>query len=111
MTDKAKKLELPERQPFFTELWSLVRELIFSILEFLISCFDDLSSFRNKLVILTYVMVLVFVYLRVDVVLASSLTGIWSTVLAYYLKKRQESDTLDKTIEFEEEKTEAEEDK
>ena len=93
MANKNKKvsgLDLPVRSSFLKELLGLLKEVLFNALEALVCFLDDIASFRNCLVILTLAIVVWIIQTRGDTAVTLTALGLWSTILAYYFKLRQD---------------------
>ena len=76
---------------FWKEAYELVKELGLAFLEFWVSIFKDLHSFRNKLVLISTLLCLYVIWSsQSDTVIVTAL-GIWNIIIAYYFKKRNES--------------------
>lgn len=88
---KISGLDLPDRLSFFQELLGLLREVLFNALEALICFLDDIASFRNCLVVLTLALVVWIIQTRGDTTITLTALGLWSTILAYYFKLRQDN--------------------
>lgn len=91
MGRKINKLTLPERLSFFEEIYLLLKEVLLNALEALISFLDDVRSFRNCLVVLTFGLVVWIIQTKGDTTVTLTALGLWSTILAWYFKLRQDS--------------------
>ncbi len=90
-SEKISRLDLPKRLNFFKELYALLKEVLFNALEALISFLDDIRSFRNCLVVLTFGLVIWIIQTKGDTSVTLTALGLWSTILAWYFKLRQDS--------------------
>ena len=88
---KLTPLALPARLSFFTEVLSLLKEVLFSGLEALICFLQDISSFRNFLVVMTFMLVIYIIQCYHETPVTLTALGFWATILAYYFKLRQDS--------------------
>lgn len=88
---KINGLNLPNREPFFKELLSLLKEILFNALEALVCFLDDMHSFRNCLVVLTYTLVYTIIIIFKDVTAATIAFASWNIILAFYFKLRQDN--------------------
>ena len=91
MGKKINRLTLPERLGFFEEIYLLLKEVLFNALEALISFLDDVRSFRNCLVVLTFGLVVWIIQIKGDTSVTLVALGFWATILAWYFKLRQDS--------------------
>ena len=80
---------------FLKEILSLFHELLLSFLKFWISIFEDLKSFRNKLILISTLLCIYTINKgQSNEVIITSL-GIWNMIIAYYFKKRNESKEME----------------
>lgn len=89
---KINGLQLPERASFLRELLVLLREVLFNALEALICFLDSMHSFRNCLVVLTFILVNTIIIVFKDTAVTISALASWHAILAWYFKLRQDSD-------------------
>lgn len=88
---------------FWKEILSLCKDLFLCFLRFWVSLFDDLKSFRNKLILVSTLLCIYTIHKEQssEVIIAS--LGIWNMIIAYYFKKRNESKQMELNAEIEEE--------
>lgn len=89
---KINELSCPQRESFFKELLGLLKEMLFNALECWIILLDDLSSFRNFLVVATFLLVIWIIQRSDSVAITTIALGFWEVILAYYFFNRQKSD-------------------
>jgi len=88
---------------FWKELLSLSKELIISLFKFWITLFNDLHSFRNKLILVSTLFCLYTINKEQSSEVIIAALGIWNMIIAYYFKKRNESKQMELNAEVEEE--------
>lgn len=82
---------MSDKKSFGTEILDLLKELCLSFLDFWISIFEDLHSFRNKLVLISTMLCLYVLSSSQSETVIITALGIWNMIIAYYFKKRNES--------------------
>ncbi len=82
---------MSEKLSFGKEVLNLLKELCLSFLDFWVSIFEDLHSFRNKLVLVSTMLCLYVLSSSQSETVIITALGIWNMIIAYYFKKRNES--------------------
>jgi hypothetical protein len=80
-----------EQNNIFLKIYNLFKDLLISILLFLISIFRDFHSFRNKLILISTILCFYTIYSSMSNEVIISVIAIWNIIIMYYFKKRQES--------------------
>ncbi|MGN0016003.1 MAG: hypothetical protein ACI37O_01525 [Candidatus Avelusimicrobium sp.] len=90
--NEIKRLKLPLRKSFFSELAALLKEMLFTGMEAFISFLDDACSFRNFLVIVMITLGIWIISRSNDTATTLGVLGLLEIIVAYYYKQRNDSD-------------------
>lgn len=91
---------------FLKELLSLSKELVLSFFKFWVSLFNDLYSFRNKLILVSTLLCIYTIQKEQSNEVIIAALGIWNIIIAYYFKKRNESKQMELNAEIEKDEIE-----
>lgn len=95
-----------KQETFVQQIKDLLRDMAIAALESLVSFFQDLKSFRNRLVVYIALLGLLVILYNKDAKVIISVVSIISIVFSYYFKTRIDSAKLE--LEYKEEKEEDE---
>lgn len=95
-----------KQETFVQQIKDLLRDMTIAALESLVSFFQDLKSFRNRLVVYIALLGLLVILCNKDAKVIISVVSIISIVFSYYFKTRIDSAKLE--LEYKEEKEEDE---
>ena len=77
---------------FLLKVWQLLKSIIIAILELILSIFEDLQSFRNKLVFFTCGLVFLIIWQDKDYRVGLAALGLLEFFLCYYFNNRKVKD-------------------
>lgn len=77
---------------FIKKVFSLIGDIIIAILEANLSLFEDLKSFRNKLVFFTCLLVVLIILLDRDYRVMLAALGLFEFFICYYFNNRKVKD-------------------
>lgn len=77
---------------FAKKVFSLIGDIIIAILEANLSLFEDLKSFRNKLVFFTCLLVVLIILLDRDYRVMLAALGLFEFFICYYFNNRKVKD-------------------
>lgn len=95
-----------KQETFVKQIKNLLQDMAIAALESLVSFFQDLKSFRNRLVVYIAFLGLLVILYNKDAKVIISVISIISIVFSYYFKTRIDSVKLE--MEYKEEKEEEE---
>lgn len=80
------------------KIFTLIYKIIYNILDFINNLIIDIKSWRNFLVVLTFLMCLITIYLKSDAVVITACISCWTIILNKYLEERSKNQMIETQI-------------